>query len=82
MRAARTYHVLEGLAISLTAQTHHVKVFIVLGDCGVVADGTNMVFSAGGSCVFERSKGSKCGGGRYDVTLNDKRKNAPIDFIS
>ena len=30
MRAARTYHVLEGLAISLTAQTHHVKVFIVL----------------------------------------------------
>lgn len=29
MRAARTYHVPEGLAILSTAQIHHVKVFIV-----------------------------------------------------
>lgn len=30
MRAARTYHVPEGLAISLAAQMHHVKVIIVV----------------------------------------------------
>lgn len=52
------------------------------GDCLVVSDGTIIVSSAGGSCVFERSKGSKCGGGRYDVTLNDIRKNSSTDLIS